>query len=183
MRNKNFGLSLNEFEEMVERLKHGDTQLFKSIFIHHFSDCCAFLQKKYSGNRDDAYDATMDTLLEFRKRLVEGKVKYGNLRFLFTKMASQYYQRDVMGIKTGSIDSLDITDHTDEEFDQADLDRLAAAWKLLDVDCQSILKMNYYGGMKLIDIATQVNKSPAAVRKQKERCKSKLIQLFQSANV
>ena len=183
MRNKNFGLSLSEFNELVVRLKRGDTQLFKSIFVHHFSACCQYLQKQYSGNQDDAYDATMDTLLEFRRRLVADKIKYGNLRFLFTKMASQYYQRDIMGKKTGPLGSIDLTDENEEDFDQEDLDRLARAWKELDENCQSILKKNYYGGMKLSDIAAQENKSPAAVRKQKERCKNKLIQLFQTLNV
>lgn len=180
VRNKNFGLSLKEFEDLVDRLKQGDTQLFKSIFVHHFSSCMEYLQKSYSGSRDDAYDATMHTMLEFRRRLVENKIHYGNLRFLFTKMASQYYQRHIAGKQTGSLDRLEIADQPDDTYDQEDLDQLSQAWKLLDEKCQTLLKMNYYGGMKLTDIAEQFSKSPAALRKQKERCKSKLIQLFQS---
>lgn len=176
--NKNFGLDTKEFDRLVEALKRGNTDLFKSIFQNHFRDCVSYIQRKYSATYDDAYDASMTTILVFRKRLVEDKIAYGNLRFLFTKMASQHYIKAAKSVSTASIDNVEISDSEEDAINDEDIQKLSLAWNRLDDACKELLQMNYYGGMKLAEIALQLNKSATAIRKQKERCKSKLINLF-----
>jgi len=176
--NKNFGLDAKEFDRLVEALKRGNTDLFKSIFKNHFKDCVSYIQRKYAANYDDAYDASMATILDFRKRLVDDKIAYGNLRFLFTKMASQHFIKAVKGTETASLDNVELPEPEEDGINDEDIKQLSVAWNRLDDACKELLQMNYYGGMKLAEIALQLNKSATAIRKQKERCKSKLINLF-----
>ncbi len=170
---ENFGLSPQDFERLVADLKRNETVFFEQVFLAHFAECRAYLQREYGAKVDDAYDATMDTLLEFRRRLVEGKLSYGNLRYLFTKMASQHYIRTQKAYRSQEIKETDMPIDT-QEIDPEDLQRLNQAWSELGEGCQELLKWVYYGKMKLSEIAEQEGKSAVSVRKQKERCIKKL---------
>ena len=175
--NNNFGLSQVEFEEMVNDLKKNKTQIFEQIFLNHFDDCLMYLKKFRGASHQDAYDASMDTLLEFRRRLVEGKLKYGNLRFLFTRMAVQIYQKNLKHF----LPETDTIPHSlvETPIDQEVLEQLNEAWKELGAACQQLLTWHYYGKMKLKEIAEQEQKSALAIRKQKERCLKKLKAVFE----
>ena len=59
---------------------------------------------------------------------------------------------------------------------------LEAAWNALESNCRELLKLHYYGNMKLIEIAEQRNMPPATVRKQKERCVDKIRNYFKKEN-
>lgn len=174
---KNFGLTESQFYFLVKKLQSGDQELFKETFLLHFDDCTKYLINKYRSNYDDAYDITMDTLIMFHTRLVKGKVKYGNIRFLFTQMASQHFQRKIKQIR--NVDPMDIELPVAEEaIDEESVLILNKAWELLGENCQDLLKKVFYGQMKLKDIAIEEQKSSVAIRKQKERCVSKLKNLF-----
>ena len=175
---KNFGLTSTQFDHLVKMLQSGDHTLFKATFLAHFDDCIKFLCKKFNASYDDAYDISMDTLIMFRSRLVEGKVKYGNVRFLFTQMAVQHYQRKVKQIYQVDPADLDIPVE-EEKIDDDSLAILKQSWMLLGEGCQELLKKVFYGQMKLKDIALEGQKSSVAIRKQKERCVSKLKNYFQ----
>ncbi|MEM1136614.1 MAG: hypothetical protein AAGI07_12315 [Bacteroidota bacterium] len=178
MNDKNFGLSIEEFEKMVIDLKKNDTNFFEKVFLNQFKETMRYLQKEYSALHEDAYDATMDALIDFRKRFVEGKLQYGNLRFLFTKCASQVYFKN----KKGNTNA-ELTQEIDREMEEEDgreeeISWLGEAWELLGVSCKELLKWHYYGKMKLAEIAEQQEKPAAAIRKQKERCVKQLKELF-----
>lgn len=175
---KNFGLSVKTFENLVEQLKNGDDELFERIFLLHFEDCLLFLKGHCSASHADAYDATMDALLAFHERLKLGKIQYGNLRFLFTRMARQIYfkkkKKEDLVEPVADFDAGDIL----EKVDPDDIAALNKAWKGLPVDCQALLTGFYYEGISLNEIAVKMGKTPAAVRKQKQRCVEKLKTLF-----
>lgn len=175
-RSKNFGLSKGEFDELTRELKRNNEVLFEQIFFSHFNECMNYVKRKYRASHDDAYDATMDAMLDFRMRLIDDKIQYGNLRFLFTQMATQFHIRNMKKYQ-----SVDISeDHMIESdiVDFEDLEKLKVAWKNLGQNCQELLKLNFYSNMKLSAIAEQVDRSAVSIRKQKERCMSKLIDLF-----
>ncbi len=174
---KNFGLNLGEFDSLVQELKRGSNLLFERIFLSHFGDCIGFIQRKYNAPYDDAYDATMETCIEFRLRLIDDKIRYGNLRYLFTKMATQKYLRNLKVYQSREIDEDDLREEKNM-YDQEDIEKLFLAWSKLGKECQSVLKLNYYSNMKLSEIALLIDKSAAAVRKQKERCISQLLGIF-----
>lgn len=175
---KNFGLSKQAFEQMLEELQAGNRQLFETVFLAHFTDCRRFLEHRYQASPEDAYDASMEAMLLFCKRLKAGKISYGNLRFLFTQMAGQVYLKWVKKqLPQESIDGMDIG-IAPEGIDQASIAILNNAWDKLCGDCQQLLKNFYYENTPLKNIALQKNKTAAAIRKQKQRCVEKLQALF-----
>ena len=173
---KNFGLSAEEFDELVQKLKGGDESLFKAIFLAHFEDCLKYLKHKFGLQHERAYDVTMDTLLLFRRKILEGKIKYGNIRFLYTRMASQLYlkQVDKQPIKEQVSEIKDLLEDEIDALDQEELDLLNKAWQKLCDDCRGLLKRVYYQKASLKEIAEEQNKTAAALRKQKQRCMEKL---------
>ena len=94
MESKNFGLTEATFERMRQDLRANDTLFFEKVFVEQFKETMAYVKREYRAAHEDAYDATMDALMDFRKRFVQGKLRYGNLRFLFTRMATQTYIRN-----------------------------------------------------------------------------------------
>ena len=177
---ENFGLTPEEFTQLCEDVRQGDMLLFEKVFLSHFSICVGYLKRKYTVSHDDAYDATMDTLLAFRARLASGKIKYGNTRFLYTQMASQHLLRRLKSSRSTSLEQLDLDliDQTDQRISEEELKLLDKAWSRLSADCQELLKLNYYQSLKLVEVALLLNRKAEAVRKQKERCKNKLLAFF-----
>lgn len=175
---KNFGLTEDVFSDLADHLKSGDDGLFEQIFLQHFESCRNYLKRQFGASHEDAYDATMHTLLEFHHRIRDGKIQYGNLRFLFTRMAGQFYFKWIKkeNLKT-ELGDVDIPDETDQ-LDPETLSTLDKAWDRLCDSCRSLLKAFYYDKKSLIDLAPQVGKEPAALRKQKQRCIEKLRDIF-----
>ena len=173
---QNFGLDEEEFFRLSSELKRNNDVLFERVFLSHFEYCIKFLQMKYKVSYDEAYDATMDTTLEFRLRILDDKVRYGNLRFLFNKMASQELLRNIKKFQIREVVESDLVE--EKVLDREDIIILKRAWNSLGNDCQSLLRLNFFSGMKLSAIAELKEKSAASIRKQKERCLSKLIGHF-----
>lgn len=177
--NQNFGLSEMAFNQMVVALQQGDDSLFERIFLKHFEDCVRFIVRHYKAEWQDAYDASMECLLEFHKRLRNGKISYGNLRFLFTRMAGQIYLKWIKKTSQNEPMAADFDiEEEPETIDSDTLDELNMAWQKMCEDCQQVLKSFYYDGIPLKDYAALHDKTPAAVRKQKQRCVEKLRNFF-----
>lgn len=170
---QNFGLTPTEFEAMLFKLKAGDESLFEKVFLEQFEESVRYLIHRYKINRSLAYDVTMEALLKFRKRLLAGKISYGNMRFLFTRMASQFLM-DSAKDRTFLLDSSHETQTIDLTDNDEILDLLDKAWNQLCIDCQKILDHFYYRKMALKTLAEQVGKTESAIRKQKQRCLEKL---------
>lgn len=175
---KNFGLTPHAFDHMVGQLRQGDEQLFEQVFLQHFDACMSYLQKFCGAAHTDAYDASMDALLEFCRRLQQGKIQYGNLRFLFTQMAKQiYFKKQRKQERLAPVEGLESWE-APPVVDTEELHVLDQAWAQLCSDCQDLLRQFYHAGISLKEIAEETNKSAAAVRKQKQRCVEKLRTLF-----
>ncbi len=177
---KNFGLSPEDFQQLVDELHAGKDELYQQVFLEHFEDCMKYLKRQYRATHADAYDASMDTLLVFCDRLKKGRIQYGNLRFLFTQMAGQVYikQQKKRTRYTEIPDNLDLIDDEHIDIPQAAFDAFDSAWPELGEGCQKLLKAFFYDKVKLKDIAQQQGKSEAALRKQKQRCMGKLQAIF-----
>lgn len=175
---KNFGLTEEAFDQMLDAFSRNDNSLFEQVFLKHFKYCMSYLQKNYKASEEDAYDASMETLLVFSKRLKSGKIKYGNLRFLFTKMAGQIYLKWIKkeNLKE-SLEGIEIEEEK-ETLDPENLKILNKAWEQLGEPCQMLLKSFYYDRVPLNKISEMTGRKPAAIRKQKQRCIEKLRQLF-----
>ena len=176
--NQNFGLTQSQFEEIVIQLKNGNEDLFERIFISQFEDAMNYLIKNYKAAYDIAYDTTMDTMLDFRLKLINDKVTYGNLRYLFTKIATQHYLKS--NIKDERLKQMLLSESTDIETDgyEERLSHLNAAWKELDASDRQLLENYYYKEIPLNKIAQMEDKTDQALRKQKQRAIEKLRQFF-----
>ena len=173
---QNFGLTQEEFNTMLKALQAGNETLFERVFLSQFEESRSYLMKKYNISSSQAYDVTMDALLKFRRRLLVGKIKYGNMRFLFTRMASQFLSET---FKLREVVIMDMSEEEEEEkLDQSVLDALDRAWKGLGEKCSNVLHKYYYKRIKLKDLAVQLERSEAAIRKQKQRCLEQLRLLF-----
>ncbi len=179
MKHKNFGLTEASFEKLIADLKRNDTYFFEQVFLKQFKETMNYLIREYKSSYEDAYDATMDALIEFRVRFIDRKLQYGNLRFLFTKMASQMLFRNQKKNVT-DIDGVTFLaqEVNTEPIDSYELTVLNNAWKKLGDSCKQLLTWHFYGKMKLTEIAEEIQKSPASIRKQKERCIKQLKDQF-----
>lgn len=175
---QNFGLSEEAFYEMLAQLKKGDETLYERIFLNHFDACMKFVERKYNASHNDAYDASMDTMLVFCRKLKQGTIEYGNLRFLFTQIAGQIYLKMVKkNKKIDTIAGLEIEDEM-SGYDQESFKILSQAFDKMGERCSELIKQFYYNEQSLKEIAEQNNKTAVAVRKQKQRCMEKLRDFF-----
>lgn len=176
---KNFGLTESAFLEMANALQDGDRSIYEHTFLAHFGDCMQYLKTTYQASHEDAYDATMDAMLEFCKRLEGSKITYGNLRFLFTRMAGQiYFRQQKMQWPTDDLHP-EMALPEEEIYSKEELAILEKVVEELCADCRQIVKSFYYYDISLKDLAERFQKSSAAMRKQKQRCMEKLRNLFQ----
>lgn len=180
MKDKNFGLSATAFNEMVAHLQEGDKSLYEKVFLAHFGDCVRYLQQKYNASYNDAYDTAMNTLIEFHKKLIAGKINHGNLRFLFTQMAIHIYLKWIAKKpqQVQDLASLDLADDPPIQLKEEQDVALNKAWEKLCKDCQELLRNFYYKGINLKLIAEEKDKTSASIRKQKQRCLERLRDYF-----
>ena len=178
MEHKNFGLTEASFRQMVLDLRSNCTRFFEQVFLAQFNETIRYVKREYDANHEDAYDATMDALLELRKRFVEGKLDYGNLRFLFTKMSTQMYLLNKKRRLPVAQDLETLIELPDEQIETQVPESFKLAWQSLDAKCKHLLTLHYYGLKRLTEIAEELSQPPATVRKQKERCIGKLKDLM-----
>lgn len=173
---RNFGLSKEAFDNLVAKLCAGDQSLFEHVFLNHFKPCMQFLihQKNIAGHI--AYDAAMDTLIVFRQMLVDGKVGYGNLRYLFTRMA--FFAACKMQQKNNRFDPLEsaqgFPDTESEPVDEESVRILGIAWAKLTEECKQLLGGFYYQNQSWRDIAVALGVTEDNARKKGQRCRDAL---------
>lgn len=177
---KNFGLSEEEFGRLRISLKEGNQQLYERIFLAHFEACLTYLKKKDGATHEEAYDATMETLIRFRGLLVTDKITYGNLRYLFTRMARQglHRTRRRQGFFSELPASVAELPVEAEVFTKEEFDLLSRALNSLGRDCRELLRAFYHQRQTLKDLAAEENLSAPALRKRKSRCVATLKQYF-----
>ncbi len=176
----NFGLTKSEFDQFVSKVKAGDESLFIRVFNVHFKSSVRYIQNKFNISEEVAYDTCMETLLEFRSKLKMGKITYGNVRYLYTKMAVHRYLDDMkkknkvneaIQIFLGKDVNLSISD---SEF----LSKLNTAIENLNESQRQIIKEIFYSGKDTDQIIEDNDISYATFRKRKQRSIEKLKSTF-----
>lgn len=178
-RNKNFGLSKTEFIAMLDKLRNGNEEIIERIFLSEFQKCTSILMSQTGSNKQEAYDYTMDALIEIRKELLNDKVLYGNLgSYFITKSMNQFFRKNKkkrIDITELSSDHYFINDSiTKEEKFNEDLREIVnQSIDKLSKECRDILKLYYFNEWSFQDIATELKKGYGAIRKQATRCRDK----------
>ena len=179
---KNFGLSKEEFTVLLDELKSGNEKLFEEIFLNNFQSTCLYIKNKCNIEYDKAYDITMNTLLEYRIRLLDDKVKYGNLKYLFRQMAYHNFVKTVREKKKED-KALKLKDEIDDNLVKSERkmqEILDEAYDLLGLSCRNLLDKFYHLGVSYDELANDEGVSYQAIRKRKERCLGKLKVLIKS---
>lgn len=177
---KNFGLTEVQFTDMLNRMRAGDESLFEQVYAKQFTFCYQKLQQFDQLSAQAAYDATMDALLHFRDLLLQGKIRYGNLRYLFVCIARQLH-----GKKRGKqllISAIDdeayrLAEEFPETIKKEAFEKMERAYRQLGSACKELLNENYFKRKSLKEIAETEGGSYAALRQQKSRCIHRLRQL------
>ncbi len=177
LKGQNFGLSKSEFVEMIVSLKDGREDLFERIFLSHFENCIQYLIKNFKVEREQAYDISMETLIQFRKKLLTDKISYGNLRYLFTKMAGQNIIKKSQKKEKRDLTGFYLLDD-DIQYEEKAFEALEEAWDTLDCEKKIILESYYYNKTPLIKLATKLGITDTTMRKKKQRSVEKLRELF-----
>ena len=142
LKNKNFGLTPASFQELLEALKAGEDEMYQRVFLAHFDDCLKYLKKNFGARHRHAYDAGMDALVIFYDRLKDGRIKYGNLRYLFTQIAVQNYLKFKKDDRrtTELTEDLELIDAPDIDIPPDALATFEEAWPKLGDNCKKLLK-------------------------------------------
>ncbi len=180
---KNFGLSEDDFVNLVAALRRGDEGLFERTFLSHFAECLRYVKNNDGASHDQAYDATMEAFLTFRNKIAEGKITYGNLRYLLTRMARQHHYKlqKKQSVVAGIAEEHQELPEPEVVFDPDTRAVLDVAWKQLGLPCRRLLRKVYYQHASMQDIAVQEGANPATLRKRKERCVRQLREIFMLA--
>ena len=176
----NFGLTKNEFDQFVHKVKDGDESLFIQVFNIHFKTSVRYIQNKFNISEETAYDICMDTMIEFRSKLKSGKINYGNIRFLYTKMAVHRYLDDLkrknqineaIGIFLGDRKSFNFTNSEFLVILNRSIDRL-------EVTQRHMIKEIFYSGKDIDQIIAENQITYSTFRKRKQRSLDKLKTTF-----
>ena len=172
----NFGLTEDEFNEVLNQLKAGNEDLFLKIFVTHFQECRFYLIDKFGVTKEKSYDICMDTLVEFRSKLLSNKIKFGNLRFLFTRMAVNNFLDETKKAQkvNEAIEVFMDQKGADVSETHEYFDLLKKAINSLSDDQKSLVEALFYSQKDLKEIAEEQNVSYANIRKMKQRVLTKL---------
>lgn len=176
---KNFQLTAAEFERLLLHLQQGDESLFESVFLVQFEPAINYLKKRFKAEHELAYDTVMSTMTDFFYRLKAGKVKYGNLRYLFIQMLVQtYYRQHKAEWRYQEFDGIDIIDIEDQQ--EEIMSMFDQAFASLGAACQDLLRAYYYRDISYANLSEQLGRSQAAIRKKKQRCQQHFKLLFRT---
>jgi len=177
---RNFGLTEEDFLHYATKTKSGDESLFLHISNTHFDQCIAYLRSKFKLGDGDAYDICLDTMLIFRTKILKDKIKYGNLNYLYTRMASNVFLDRIR--QSNKVDSaIDFFSEDDGSYQVNEnefLDILEVAMEKLDPENKLLLENLYFEEMDIHQIGEKMNLSYSALRKRKQRMLEKLKSLF-----
>lgn len=187
-------MSDHELQEIIRKLKAGDTSPLKQFFVAHSAYCVNYVQANTSCSRDDAKDVFMNALLILRENLLKEKVKQlSNPRFYLAATSINQWRKKYQNQKkeknkqdevtwhfyqyrSNSLNNFDpLVNQEEQENSQKEKQEqvrlVLAALKTLDKKCQKILKLFYESQMNMKEIAKKAGLANANVAKvTKRRC-------------
>ena len=178
--NNNFGLTKSEFDAYVNKLYDGDESLFTKIFKSHFNESIVHLSYKFKISRSEAHDICMDTLIEFRHKLIDGKIQYGNLKYLYNKMATNNHLIRMRNTKKVdvAIDMFTNQFEIDKVSRERFLEVLDESLEQLSDKNKDLINKAFFFKVNLQEYAEKNGMNYATLRKQKQRAIDKLKTTF-----
>lgn len=170
-----------EFKKLVEELKNGNNQSLKVIFEDHSEFCIQNLLRRTTCSFTEAEDIFMDAVLNFREKIVNGKIRYiTRIRnYIYTTCLNMYRVRYSQQVRAlDKRDEVIMYFQGESSYQEQDVseddhrkDLVIRAFQNLDPRCQCILKSYYVNSRNMSEIAEQMGFTNANVAKTtKSRC-------------
>ena len=177
-----------EFDIIQKRLRSGDNQVLKFIFEDFQDYCISKLKMQTSCGDEMAMDIFVDAVLNFRDKIVTGKIKeisnpkayiyvtcYNMYLVHYTKQKQQREQEnDVVNFLYGS----EQEDFLQSSINQSEAERLQTcskkAFEQLGDTCKEILRLSIVNRLSMKEIAREIGYASAdVIRTKKMRCMKK----------
>ena len=172
---KNFGLTYNEFEGLVEQLKTGNNALLAQVVAVYYTDFRRILISQ-GATAQEAYELFADTLIVFHDGLINGKFGYDNLKSLFTQIGKfilrgrQRYEKKYESPL--SVDDMpNLFGVVTQDWDEDKFTALEKAWALLKPDCRERLQQFHVNERLVREIAVSEDMSLNAMLVSLKRCR------------
>ena len=175
-----------DLEELLRQMKDGDNSGLNSIFITHARYCISGLMKKHNCPREDAEDIYADSVLNFRDKLIDGRIEYltdvksylfatCNNMFLARLKRTSRVMRAVSELSIGN-DDIEADGETESQYREELINSVEVALNNLQEKCRNMLHMFYFEKLSLEEIAVRFDMANANVAKvSKARCFQRLI--------
>jgi len=175
----------NELKILKSELQRGNNDYLESVFEEYGPYCISNIMKKFSCAREDAEDILVDSIINFRDKILAGKVTYlSNIRnYIYTtcvnmKKEKDYYARKQKEKEQEVILYLYSENEETKSYKEELLQISLQAFKELSDSCQRILRYFYIYKLTMEQIADELEYSSANTAKvTKARCYKKWLEI------
>lgn len=181
-------MNQEELEALKTQLKEGNNDYLKLIFEKHGTYCISNIQRKFSCPLEDAEDLLIDAILNFRDKLLSGKITYitSIKNYLYTtcvnmKLENNYYSGKKKEKEKEVIHFLYDDEGNYREYKEELIKISQDSFMQLGEACQKILSYFYVYNYSMQQIADKMNFANANTAKvSKSRCQKKWLNLVKS---
>jgi DNA-directed RNA polymerase specialized sigma24 family protein len=174
---QNFGISEQQYLYCIDQAQYGDNSLLKLVFIDQYNKCAEYLINTLNLDESEARDISMDALLKFWDKFLNSKLRYGNLKYLLTKMAFQLSVKYKVDRRKEKMNLINI--HYDENStNDYCIECLLKSFSNLKPVHQQLLQSYYIDDISMVEYAKKENVDEATIRKRKQRAVEMLKQEF-----
>ena len=177
-----------DLHTIASQLKNGDTTQLKVLFDEHSRYCIKRLVFKYDCPEEEAKDIYVDSILNLRDKLVEGKVTAViDVRgYLFATCKNMFLTnlKRRARIERAATETFRTRSEAEEvEQKEQRVQTVESALATLGSRCKEVLTAFYFLKLDLEEIATKFNMANANVAKvTKSRCLQRLIENVKSTH-
>jgi len=178
-------MNQNELNILKFEIQQGNNDYLETIFEEYGPYCISNIMRKFSCSREDAEDLMVDSIINFRDKLLAGKVTYlSSVRnYLYTtcvnmKKDRDYYTRKQKEQEHEVILYLYSEDEKTKSYQEELLQISLQAFRQLSDSCQKILKHFYIDKFSMEQIAAELRFSNAnSAKVTKARCYKKWLEI------
>lgn len=172
---------MNEIE-LIEGLKNGKHETVKYFYEHYHDRFFKTLSSK-GGAAEDIEDLFQDSIVDMIHNLkqdrFQGKSKLYSYFVSIAKFKFYKLLKDKNNLSYEVIDrDFEVEEDICDNIDKDMINKLVRLLSSIDEKCEALLKLYYYQGANLKDIATRLDLSYDFVRVKKKRCLNKLKEKF-----
>jgi len=178
-----------EINLLKSELKSGNNEFLKSVFEEHGAYCLFNIMRKFGCPREDAEDLLIDAIINFRDKLLSGKIQYltSVRNYLYTtcvnmKKEKDYYRKRQKEKAHEVEQYLYSDDHESNAHKEMLLKLAMESFRQLSEPCQQILRYFYIYKYSMEELAKRVGLANAnSAKVTKARCYKKWLEIIKKS--